>query len=224
MRRHSKASTYLAATLLAISAAGCGPSDANDGIASGELPTAGYRREPAPDVGEFVLPDLSNGGDPFPLRAEPSGLLVIYFGYTNCPDFCPTTMSDLRIAQNRIADQRPELPDLISEAMITIDPERDLPVLVEYVRSFFEDGHALGTDDPTALAQVADPFGVGYDVVAADESDSGDIEVAHTTSLYAVDDAGSLVLTWQFGVSIDDLTADLLFLLDEAAARPELST
>ena len=198
--------------------AACGSPGGDAAVDAGELPTTGYRREPAPDVGGFQLPDLSNGGDPFPLQAEPDGLLVVYFGYTNCPDFCPTTMSDLRIAQNRIAEERPELGDRISEAMITVDPGRDLPVLDEYVSSFFADGHALGTEDPVALAQVAEPFGVGYSVTPADESESGDIEVAHTTSLYAVDDAGSLVLTWQFGVSIDDLTEDLLYLLDETSA------
>jgi protein SCO1/2 len=189
--------------------AACGSSD--DDV------TTGYRREPAPNVGDFELPDLSNGGVAFPLRAQPDEVLVVYFGYTNCPDFCPTTLSDLRIAQNRIAEERPELGDRISEAVITVDPDRDLPVLADYVGSFFDDGHALGTEDPVTLAQVAAPFGVGYDVTPSGESESGEIEVAHTTSLYAVDDAGALVLTWQFGVSIDDLTDDLLLLLDQTA-------
>jgi protein SCO1/2 len=212
--KHSIA--VLAALVVGVGgAASCGSSD-DDDAGSGELPTTGYRREPAPDVGEFELPDLGNGGAAFPLRAQPDGLLVVYFGYTNCPDFCPTTMSDLDIAQKRIAAEHPELGDRITEAMITVDPDRDLPVLHQYVTSFFEDGHALGTDDPVALARVAEPFGVGYAVTPANESESGEIEVAHTTSLYAVDDAGSLALTWQFGVSIDDLTADLLFLLEEA--------
>ncbi|HUF97457.1 MAG TPA: SCO family protein, partial [Ilumatobacter sp.] len=184
---------YVRATLvvvLVVGLAACGtPDDAtSDSDTSGELPTTGYRRDPAPDVSDFALPDLSNDGSPYALRAEPDGLLVVYFGYTNCPDFCPTTLSDLRIAQNRIAAERPELGDRIAEAMITVDPDRDVPVLADYVESFFEDGHALGSDDPKVLAQVAEPFGVGYAVTPADESESGDREVAHTTSLYAVDD------------------------------------
>lgn len=207
----------VAASCVGIAAlAGCGSTDP-DADASGELPTTGYRRDPAPFVGDFELPDLSNDGTPFALRAAPGELLIIYFGYTNCPDFCPTTMSDLRIAQNRIAEERPDDADRISEAMITVDPQRDIPVLADYVASFFPDGHALGSDDPSALARVSEPFGVGYVVTPAAESESGVVEVAHTTSLYAVDDEGQLVLTWQFGLSIDDLTADLLYLLDEAA-------
>ena len=172
---------------------------------------AGYRREPAPAVGQFALPDLSDGGSDFPLRADDGGVLVVYFGYTNCPDFCPTTLSDLRLATRRLDDG---LASRIDVAMVTVDPDRDLPVLDDYVASFFDDGHALGTDDPATLAEVAAPFGVSYDVT---ETSSGEIEVAHTTALYAIDDTGDLVLTWQFGVSIDDLAADLTQLLEDVA-------
>jgi protein SCO1/2 len=170
---------------------------------------AGYRREPAPEVGGLALPDLTDDGAELPLRAEPGGLLVVYFGYTNCPDFCPTTLSDLRLATRRMSE---EDAARIEVAMVTIDPDRDLPVLADYITSFFDDGHALGTTDAALLASVAAPFGVTYDVRTGD---TGEIEVAHTTSLYAIDDTGRLVLTWQFGVPIDDLAADLTALLAE---------
>ncbi len=179
-----------------------------------ERELAGYRREPAPRVGDLTLPDLSNGGADFALRADPDQLLVVYFGYTNCPDFCPTTMSDLRLALRRL-DGRDA--DRVDVAMVTIDPERDLPVLAGYIASFFDDGHALGTEDESQLQTVAAPFGVGYEVT---RDESGEVvDVAHSTSLYAIDDNGDLVLTWQFGVAIDDLAADLAWLLDEQDAE-----
>lgn len=172
---------------------------------------AGYRRDPAPVVADLSLPDQSAGGEEFAFEAAPGEILVVYFGYTNCPDFCPTTLSDLRLATRRMdADDA----ERIALAMVTVDPDRDLPILDGYVNSFIEGSHALGTDDPSRLAEVAAPFGVGYDVTTNDE---GDIEVAHSTSLYAVDDEGKLVLTWQFGVAIDDLAADLTQLLHEEA-------
>ncbi len=177
-----------------------------------ERELAGYRREPAPAVGDLALPELTGGGDDFALRAEPGELLVVYFGFTNCPDFCPTTLSDLRLATRRLDDDD---ADRIAVAMVTVDPDRDLPVLGEYITSFFDDGHALGTDDAALLARVSAPFGVQYDVATAED---GEIEVAHTTQLYAIDDAGELALTWQFGVSVDDLAADLEQLLDAAPA------
>ena len=183
----------------ALALAACGGSD----------PTlTGYERDPAPEVGSVTLPDLSDDGAEFAFRPDPGDVLVVYFGYTNCPDFCPTTMSDLRLAVQRLDDADAERVDV---AMVTVDPERDIPVLPEYVAGFFEDGHALGTDDPAALATAAAPFGVAYDVST---NDQGEVEVAHSTSLYAVDDTGHLALTWQFGVDIDDLKTDLQILLD----------
>ena len=171
---------------------------------------AGYRREPAPTVGDLELPDLSNGGEPFALSADPGELLVVYFGYTNCPDFCPTTLSDVRLARRELDD-----PSRVKVAMVTIDPERDLPILPDYVGGFFpDDGHALGTIDDGLLARVAAPFGTSYDIST---NDDGEIEVGHRTDLYAVDDQGRLVLTWPFGVSKDDLAADFDQLLEADA-------
>ncbi|MDJ0769056.1 MAG: SCO family protein [Ilumatobacter sp.] len=169
---------------------------------------AGFRREPAPAVGGLAMPDLANDGDEFALRARDGGVLAVYFGFTNCPDFCPTTLSDLKLARNRLDDDE---AGRVEVAMISVDPDRDLPVLVDYVTSFFDDGHALGTDDPSLLAEVAAPFGAQYDVF---ETDEGEIEVAHTTALYLVDDAGELALTWQFGTTIDDIAADLEQMLE----------
>jgi protein SCO1 len=118
-------------------------------------------------------------------------------------------MSDLRIARRRLDD-----PERVDVAMVSVDPERDIPVLAGYIGSFFDDGHALATGDPSLLARVAAPFGVSSQVTT---NENGEIEVAHTTQLYAIDDAGVLVLTWPFGVTTDDLSADLEQLLETGA-------
>jgi protein SCO1 len=209
---------YVAA-LVAVAAlvlAGCGgdDADADDGtiVVDADRELAGYRRDPAPLVGDLTLPDLAADGEEFALRAEPGEILAVYFGYTNCPDFCPTTLSDLRLATRRMD---PADAERVGLAMITVDPDRDLPVLADYVGSFFDDAHALGTTDAGRLAAVAAPFGAGYEITTTDE---GEIDVAHSTSLYAVDDEGTIVLTWQFGVPIDDLAADLTQLLAQESA------
>lgn len=184
-----------------------------------ERELAGYVREPKPQVGGVALLDGANDLTPFALKAEPGGLLLTYFGYMNCPDYCPTTMSDVKLALTRIDE-----PERVDVAMVTVDPDRDFVVdpercdegvvLACYVTSFVDGAHALGTDDQALLEQAAAPLGVNYDV-----TDTGDaIEVSHTTSLYAIDDQGQLVITWQFGVPIDDLAADIEQLLDETEA------
>jgi protein SCO1/2 len=193
------------ATLTAVTACGGG----------GGRELSGYSREPFPQVGGLALPDATADSAPLSFRADPGGLLVVYFGYTNCPDYCPTTMNDVKLARARLDE-----PERISMAMVTIDPDRDFVVdpercddaivLACYVRSFIPDAHALGTGDQDELSKVAAPFGVSYNI----ETSGDEIIVSHSTSLYAVDDQGRLVLTWQFGLSIEDLAADMETLLE----------
>ena len=187
----------LVAVFVTVAPAACGDEDR-------EL--AGYSVEPTPAVGDIVLPDLANDGDDFALRADPDKMLLVYFGYTTCPDYCPNTMSNVKLARQRLDD-----PADVDVAMVTVDPARDLDTLATYVTGFLPDGHALGTADDDELARAASAFGVSYDVST---DAGGDTEVAHTTLLYAVDDTGHVVLAWPFGVSIDDLAADIEQLLD----------
>lgn len=199
--------TCALAAALVLTAGGCG--------SSGGSQLAGAVLDPLPVVAGVALPDATNDLEPFELKAPPGELLVVYFGYTNCPDFCPTTMSDVKLARSRLDD-----PEKISVAMVTVDPARDFvenPELCEgivlacYVRSFIDDAHALGTDDPAQLQEAATPFGAAYNVLT-----SGDeVIVEHTTFLYAVDDQGRIVVTWQFGIPVDDLVADMEILLDQ---------
>lgn len=173
---------------------------------------AGYVREPLPAVDQVALPDLSRDGADFVMRAEPGNLLVVYFGFTNCPDVCPTTLADLRAALRRMDPADAERIDL---AVVTVDPERDMETLTAYAQTFVDDAHALATLDPALLRSAADPFGVSYSITVDDE---GRTEVAHTAQMFLVDDQGRLVLTWQFGVPAEDLGADLVQLLSERSA------
>jgi protein SCO1/2 len=158
----------------------------------GDRDLVGLTRDPAPQVDAVALPDVSEGGAPFDFHAPAGGLLVVYFGYTNCPDVCPTTMADLKVALDDLGDDA----DRVEVAMVTVDPARDTPVLADYIQSFFPGAHAIATDDQAALQSVAGPFGVSYEVRTAP---NGEIEVGHSSNLFAVDDAGRLVLTWSVG-------------------------
>ncbi|MEM8904558.1 MAG: SCO family protein [Actinomycetota bacterium] len=169
----------------------------------------GFERTPAPSVAELTLPEVG-AVDAFDFRADEDELLVVYFGFTFCPDVCPTTLSDLRRALDDLGDDA----DRVSVAMATVDPGRDTDEVISgYLRSFIDDGHPLRTDDDAELRAVTAVFGADY---AVDVADDGDIEVAHTGSLYAVDDQGHLVVTWPFGTRPDDLRSDLQLLLDRS--------
>lgn len=191
----------LVAALMAAAAA-CG---------GGDRQLVGLTRDPEPQVDGVALPDVSRGGEPFDFRAPTDGLLVVYFGYTNCPDVCPTTMADLAVALDDLGEEA----ERVEVAMVTVDPDRDSDVLTPYIQSFVPDAHAIATDDQAALQSVAGPFGVSYTVRTAPD---GDIEVGHSSNLFAVDDDGRLVLTWSVGggegtARADDLAGDLRQLL-----------
>jgi len=169
---------------------------------------AGYVRTPAPNSAANSLPDAAAAGEPFFLRASEGNLLLIYFGYTACPDVCPTTLADIRSALQDLGSGA----DLVDLAMITVDPGRDTDVILTgYVRSFIPDAHALRTEDDDALFDAAFVLGASYEV---SESDDGIIEVLHTAHVYVVDEQGDLVITWPFGMEPEDMTSDLEILLD----------
>ena len=200
---------FLSAALLGslvLVLAGCGDDDA----ASGTL--AGYVREPTPVVSELSLPDATNGGEPLVFEAAEGEFLLVYFGYTSCPDVCPTALSDVRTALEDLGEEDAAVVDL---AMATIDPDRDVDeVIGGYVQSFVSGAHGLRTTDDAELRAAANAFGVEYSV---DTNAEGEVEVVHSGSLYVVDDQGQLVLTWPFGTPVDDLVNDLRLLMEAKA-------
>ena len=174
----------------------------------GDRELVGLTRDPAPVVDALEVPDLSREGEPFRFDAPEDGVLVVFFGYTTCPDVCPMTLTDLRRALGELGDDA----ERVETVMVTIDPDRDRDVVSEYVQSFVPGAHAVALDDDTELRRLAESFGITYQVT---ERSNGDIDVVHSdTTLFAVDDSGTLVLTWPFGTKPDDLAGDIRQLLD----------
>lgn len=196
MRARRRVAALALAVAVASSACGDDPAESYAGIV----------REPAPVVAGVSLPDATTGA-PVAFRAEPGGVLLVYFGYLTCPDVCPTTMADIRTALTKLPSGSRELIDV---RMVTIDPGRDTAAALEAYVDSFVDGAALRTEDPSALRAAADAFGADYRVTTAPD---GGVEVSHTAFLYAVDDQGRLRLTWPFGVTAADIARDLTRLL-----------
>lgn len=170
---------------------------------------AGYVRTPLPSVADVSLPDASNGGQPFTMTAPSGELLLVYFGYTACPDVCPTTLADVRVAMAELGDDA----DRVTVAMETIDIERDTEeVISKYVESFVAGAHGLRATDDVTLRAAADAFGADYSVETNEE---GIVEVGHTAQLYAVDDQGLIQVTWPFGTSAQTIVNDIRILLRE---------
>jgi protein SCO1/2 len=195
---------------LATSAAGCGSDDGGSGSAG----LAGAVRQPPLEVGAVELP-IASSGTPFAMRAAPGELLVVYFGYTSCPDICPTTLNDVGIAISGLPD---DLAERVSVAFVTVDPDRDTAEVLEgYLAHFVERGTGLRAEAPNALAAAASDFGVQYEVADHEPGDAT-YDVAHTAVTYVVDDSGTVAVEWPFGFDDGEMTSDLRTLLQEASA------
>lgn len=133
-------------------------------------------------------------------------LVVVYFGYTHCPDVCPTTLSTLHKALDKMGSGSED----VQVVMVTVDPERDtVAMLDEYLR-FFDDSF-IGLTGPTEnVATVATTYGVFF---AANEGDTASgYTVDHTAHLMVIDREGHLRLVLPPELSADDIAADLEYL------------
>ncbi len=199
--------------IAALAIASCGDGDST-GDDAGTTATAlsGYELTPPPRVAGLSLPDAASG-DEFAMQADSGQLKLIYFGYLNCPDVCPTTLADVRKAFRLLPT---ELVDRLTLAMATVDPGRDEPEeVLQYVQSFIDDAHGLQTTDDDLLADVAAAFGASYSVEVADD---GTVEVGHSANLYVVDANGDIVLVWPFGIPAQQIADDLTILFDRGVA------
>lgn len=188
--------------LFALVLGACGSSDGGSAL-------VGYVPPSPKHVGNISVTEWSGRGtEDFHFHAAAGNVLVVYFGYTNCPDMCPTTMVAVRNAKNRIGK---ELAARVDLAMVTVDPERDLGAnLDKYLASFAERHHALIPKDTAELQAAKDAFQVTSDVV---KDAAGKVTVTHSASAYVVNPAGDVVVEWPFGLDSKSMAHDLEKLL-----------
>lgn len=190
-------------------AAGCGGSTGTTSPEPSPSTMAGLIRTPPLQVESVSLPDVTGNQEPIPftMQAGAGRLIIVYFGYTHCPDLCPTTMAALRRAYRSIGD----LADRIDTSMVTVDPAADTPtVLSNYLGSFFDRFHALRTTDTALLRAAEDKFLASSTITPKSD---GTYSVSHTGSTYVVDERGAVVDEWLFGTDAERMASDLRQLL-----------
>ena len=150
-------------------------------------------------------------GQPRTLADFRGKVVVIFFGYTQCPDVCPTTMGEmLRVKQLLGADG-----DKLQVLFLSLDPERDTPeVLKAYMGSFDPGFLGLYAGSADELAALAKDFKVFYKKVEG--STPGSYTMDHTASSYIYDPQGRLRLVSRYGTRPEDVAADVRQLLGGA--------
>ncbi len=133
--------------------------------------------------------------------------VVVFFGYTHCPDFCPTTLAEMAEALKRLGDDAKDVQVLF----VSLDPERDtLEVLARYVPTFHPSFLGL-TGSAEDLAAVAKEFKTVYQK----QGEGGNYTLDHSTGTYVYDQDGRLRLYVSYGQGADVLAHDLKILLAE---------
>jgi protein SCO1/2 len=134
-------------------------------------------------------------------------IVAIFFGYTHCPDVCPTTLSDFALAMRELGEDGKRVQVLF----VTVDPERDTPeLLAKYVPSFNPGFLGLYTD-PASLAALAKDFKVVYQKNTT--SGSKNYLIDHSAGTYVYDTKGRLRLLIPYGAGPRDIAQDLKTLL-----------
>jgi len=158
--------------------------------------------QPAPN---FTLTDQH--GKPVSLQDFRGKLVMLFFGYTTCPDVCPVTLSVINKAREALGDDAGD----VQVIMVSVDPQRDTPdVMGEYVGRY--DPSFIGaTGTPEQIAETATYYGIYYN--AHPVTSALGYLVDHTATVMVVDRQGYLRLLFPFGISVEDMADDLAYLL-----------
>ena len=163
-----------------------------------------------PIGGDFTLTD--HNGQRFELASLRGRAVLIFFGYTFCPDACPTTLSKLASVYRKLGPDAKRVKTLY----ISVDPQRDTPAVLKADLSNF-DVDALGlTGTKPEIDAVVKAFGAAYEIVPMPNS-AAKYSVAHTTSLYALDANGHTRIEFAYEAPVDEIVDGLRAILAQPA-------
>jgi protein SCO1 len=170
--------------------------------------------QPASD---FTLTDQN--GRPFRLSAQRGSVVLLFFGYTNCPDVCPATLTEYKQLRVRLGDQASDVRFLF----VTVDPDRDTVARLREHLSLFDPSITGLTGD--GLDAVWQAYGIvrqirqdstpGDGAGGAIAAGVGAYSVDHTARLFVIDRQGNLRLTYPFGFPLQGILEDVQHLLRE---------
>src|SRR5580692_12849322 len=155
-----------------------------------------------PVGGDFTLTD--DNAQHFQLLSLRGKAVLIFFGYTSCPDACPTTLSKLSSVYRKLGEDAKRVKTLY----ISVDPERDTPaVLKADLASFQLDALGL-TGSKADIDKAVNLYKAEYEIVPTPNSVEK-YTVAHSTTLYALDTAGRTRLVFAYEASVDEIVKGL---------------
>jgi protein SCO1/2 len=154
--------------------------------------------------GDFTLTD-QNGK--LVKDAEFRGkLMLVFFGFTHCPEICPTTVSTLSKVMTALGDKA----DKVAPVFISVDPKRDTPkVMKEYLANF--DKRIVGlTGTPQEVKKAADAYKIYFAINKDSKTGEDDYQVDHSTIVYMMDKNGQYVRHFSYNAGEQEITKAIL--------------
>ncbi|MGC3988511.1 MAG: SCO family protein [Chthoniobacteraceae bacterium] len=186
------------------------------GGAADDFHYSGQRIPPNTPASDFQLTDQD--GNRFSLSAEKGKVVVLFFGFTHCPNICPTTLARLAsVVHGLPAGQQRK----VQVVFITLDPERDDVAAIKGYVPFFDPSFIGLTGSTTEIAQVAKDYGVSYEkTMQSSQVAANNYTISHSSYTYVVDPAGHFAILYEDKnlLQTDAVTRDLQHLLEEAGS------
>lgn len=161
--------------------------------------------EPFPPAAEVELTKAD--GSIFRMSEQRGKIVLLFFGYTSCPDVCPTTLAEMTKVMNELGDASQN----VQVVFASVDPRRDTPEKIQEYASRF---------NPTFLGlsgtqEELEPIWQGYSIFRAEvDSDSAmGVIIDHTARLYLIDPEGNLRLSYAYATPVEDIVHDIELLL-----------
>lgn len=160
---------------------------------------------PAPEIN-----GVNWDGSNFSLSRLKGKPVLLFFGYTNCPDVCPTTLAEMRVLRQNLGAKA----DKMAFVYVTVDPERDTVArLKEFIPLFDPAFYGVHTND-AELETVKKGYGVYAEKVYKDPNNpAAGYSVDHTARLYLVDPEGRLAASYAYGTDVQDIQKDVEHLI-----------
>jgi len=159
----------------------------------------------------FVFKD--QGGQTRTIESFKGQVVALFFGYTQCPDVCPTTMSEFAKIKSELGESANKLQVLF----VSVDPERDTPEVLGAYMSNFDPSFLGFSPSATELEQITKSFKIYYKKVSSTSSDPKIYTVDHSAGTYLFDTQGRIRLFMRYGMPSREVLEDIKSLLKEGS-------
>ena len=160
--------------------------------------------DPAPPL---ALVDST--GAPFDLAAERGKVVLVFFGYTHCPDVCPTTLADWHRARQALGDDASQ----VRWVFVSVDPERDDPRAAHRYAAKFDPAFVGLSGTPSQVAATLAQWKIGAHRDDAGRDTTVSYTVSHPSTVFVIDREGRQRLLHRLGLPADQVAADVRALL-----------